>query len=136
MANKFDKGMDDCYLGKEIKGDPGLEYLQGYGYAENLLQKEQYDNRVQIQPDDRQQQNQKLKIMTKLTAKQILLNCFLGVIDFNEAAALGAMEKYAKQESAELLEALIELVECDYTSGTHLYTATLKAREAIKNQKQ
>ena len=40
------------------------------------------------------------------TAKEILSKCFLGVIDFNEAAALGAMEKYAKQESAELLKAL------------------------------
>ncbi len=40
------------------------------------------------------------------TKKEILSDCFLGVIDFNEAAALGAMDEYAKQESAELLEAL------------------------------
>ena len=57
MANKFDKGMDDAYLGKEIKGDPGLEYLRGYGYAESLLQEEPHDNRVQIQLDDREQNN-------------------------------------------------------------------------------
>ena len=31
-------------------------------------------------------------------AKQILSECFLGVIDFNEAAALAAMGKYAKQQ--------------------------------------
>ena len=43
------------------------------------------------------------------TAKQILSDCFLGIIDFNETAALAAMERYAKQESAELLEALNEL---------------------------
>ena len=43
------------------------------------------------------------------TANQILSDCFLGVIDFNEAAAVDAMEKYAKQESAECLKALIEL---------------------------
>ena len=30
------------------------------------------------------------------TAKDILTDCFLGVIDFNEDAALGAMNKYAK----------------------------------------
>ena len=39
------------------------------------------------------------------------------------------------EQNAELLGALIELVECDYTSGTHLYTATIKARNAIKNSK-
>jgi hypothetical protein len=33
--------------------------------------------------------------------------------------------------SPELLEALNELLECDYTSGTHLYTAQVKAREII-----
>jgi hypothetical protein len=31
----------------------------------------------------------------------------------------------------ELLEALKELLECDYTSGTHLYCAQVKAKEAI-----
>ena len=31
------------------------------------------------------------------TAKEILNDCFLGVIDFNEKAALAAMEEYAKQ---------------------------------------
>ena len=56
MANNFDKGMDDCFLEKEIKGDPGLEYLQGYGYAESLLHEEPHDDRVQIQSDDREQQ--------------------------------------------------------------------------------
>ena len=30
-------------------------------------------------------------------AKSILRECFLGVIDFNEAAAIDAMKKYAKQ---------------------------------------
>ena len=35
---------------------------------------------------------------TRKTKKQILLDCFLGVIDFNESAALAAMEKYAKQQ--------------------------------------
>lgn len=30
------------------------------------------------------------------TAKEILNECFLGVIDFNEHAALAAMEQYAK----------------------------------------
>lgn len=32
----------------------------------------------------------------------------------------------------ELLEALIELTDCDYTSGTHLSCAILKAKKAIK----
>ena len=59
MANDFDKGMDDAYLGKEPKGDPGLEYLRGYGYAESLYENkfpDQIDDREQ--PDDREQQNQ------------------------------------------------------------------------------
>lgn len=34
--------------------------------------------------------------------------------------------------SPDLLEALDELLNCDYTSGTHLYTAQLKAKAAIK----
>lgn len=55
MANNFDKVMDDCYSGREIKGDPGLEYLQGYGYAESLCEtdlreQEQVDDRVQEDP--------------------------------------------------------------------------------------
>jgi hypothetical protein len=57
MANRFDTGMDDYYSGKEIKGDPGLEYLQGYGYAESLYEErmpEQIDDRIQI--DDREPQ--------------------------------------------------------------------------------
>ena len=32
------------------------------------------------------------------TKEKILSECFLGVIDFNESAALAAMEKYAKQQ--------------------------------------
>jgi len=32
----------------------------------------------------------------------------------------------------ELLDALIELAECDYTSGTHLSCAIIKAKQAIK----
>ena len=62
MANKFEKGMDDWYLGKEIGEDPGLEYLQGYSYAESLSmrdprEKEEADNRTneyneQFQPND------------------------------------------------------------------------------------
>ena len=32
----------------------------------------------------------------------------------------------------ELLEALIELTDCDYTSGTHLSCAIAKAKKAIK----
>ena len=32
----------------------------------------------------------------------------------------------------ELLEALIELTKCDYTSGTHLSCAILKAKQAIE----
>lgn len=31
----------------------------------------------------------------------------------------------------ELLKALIELLECDYTSGTHLYSAQYNAKQAI-----
>jgi len=53
MANNFDKGMDDCFCGREIKGDPGLEYLQGYGYVESLYEtdsEEQVDNMVQEDP--------------------------------------------------------------------------------------
>lgn len=34
--------------------------------------------------------------------------------------------------SPNLLEALIELVNCDYTSGTHLYAAQLKAKAVIE----
>jgi len=30
------------------------------------------------------------------SAKSVLRECFLGVIDFNEAAAIDAMKKYAK----------------------------------------
>jgi hypothetical protein len=55
MANNFDKGMDDYYLGKNPKGDPGLEYIRGWGYAESLYESqflEQIDNRVQ--EDDRE----------------------------------------------------------------------------------
>jgi hypothetical protein len=58
MANKFDEGMDDYYLGKEPKGDPVLEYLRGWSYAESLYeqQPEQTDDRVQ--EDDREQQRE------------------------------------------------------------------------------
>ena len=34
-------------------------------------------------------------------AKEILNQCFLGVIDFNEEAAIAAMEKYAEHRSKE-----------------------------------
>ena len=59
MANNFDKGMNDAYLGKEITEDPGLEYLRGYGYAESLYeqdqqQSDQVDDRTQ--PDHREPQ--------------------------------------------------------------------------------
>jgi hypothetical protein len=53
MANKFDKGMDDAFLGKEINGDPGIEYLQGYGYAESL-----YEEPFPEQVDDRRQEQE------------------------------------------------------------------------------
>ena len=59
MANKFDKGMDDYYLSKEPKGDPGLEYLRGWGYAESLYERqfpEQIDDRVQ--EDNREQERE------------------------------------------------------------------------------
>lgn len=56
--NKFDKGMDDFYLGKNIGRDLGLEYLRGYSYAESFYLndtngEEQIDDRTQ--PDDRVQ---------------------------------------------------------------------------------
>ncbi len=40
---------------------------------------------------------------------------------------------YAKlfAASPDLLGALKELLECDYTSGTHLYTAQIRAKNAI-----
>ena len=40
----------------------------------------------------------------------------------------------SKLEAAapDLLDALQELLECDYTSGTHLYCAQVKAKAAIK----
>ena len=53
MANRFDTGMDDYFQGKEIIGDPGIEYLQGYGYAESLYDS---DPREQEQVDDREQE--------------------------------------------------------------------------------
>lgn len=56
MVNKFDTGMDDYYLGKEPKGDPGLEYLRGWMYAESLYERqfpEQIDDRKE-QIDDRE----------------------------------------------------------------------------------
>jgi hypothetical protein len=49
MANKFDTGMDDYYLGKEPKGDPGLDYLRGWWYAESL-----YEIQFPEQIDDRE----------------------------------------------------------------------------------
>ena len=51
MANNFDKGMDDCYCGKELPKDPTIEYLQGYGYAESLLYPQK--NPLSEQMDDR-----------------------------------------------------------------------------------
>jgi hypothetical protein len=42
-------------------------------------------------------------IKKKKSANKILKDCFLGVIDFNEKAAIGAMEKYAKQECKSIL---------------------------------
>jgi hypothetical protein len=52
--------------------------------------------------------------------------------DYEEAKA------YAKLFAAapDLLAALKELVECDYTSGTHLYTAQLRAKAAIAKATQ
>jgi len=57
MANNFDKGMDDAYLGNEPDENATIEYLQGYGYAESLYEKdeqqpEQPDNRVQEYSDE------------------------------------------------------------------------------------
>jgi len=56
MANDFDRGMDDAYLGKEPKGDPGLEYLRGFEYAESLY-KDKFPDQVddRVQEDDRVQ---------------------------------------------------------------------------------
>ena len=39
-----------------------------------------------------------LKSIINSEAKEILHECFLGVIDFNEGAAIAAMKKYAKQQ--------------------------------------
>ena len=59
MANNYDRGMDDAYLGKAPARDATIEYLQGYARAEGLLypeplfpdqQQEQVDNRVQEHP--------------------------------------------------------------------------------------
>jgi len=55
MANRFDTGMDDYFQGKEIISDPGIEYLQGYGYAESIYDR---DTREQQQVDDREQQQE------------------------------------------------------------------------------
>ena len=56
MANDFDRGMDDSYLGKEPKEDPGLEYLRGFEYAESLY-KDKFPDQVgdRVQEDDRVQ---------------------------------------------------------------------------------
>ncbi len=40
-----------------------------------------------------------------------------------------------KEENKRMAEALKELVECDYTSGTHLSCAIIKGKEALKNRK-
>lgn len=47
---------------------------------------------------------------------------------FNETGRLPS--ELAKQNK-ELLDALKELSECDYTSGTHLYTAQLRAKQLL-----
>ena len=56
IDNDFDRGMDDSYLGKEPKGDPGLEYLRGFDYAESLY-KDKFPDQVddRVQEDDRVQ---------------------------------------------------------------------------------
>ena len=56
IDNDFDRGMDDSYLGKEPKGDPGLEYLRGFEYAESLY-KDKFPDQVddRVQEDDRVQ---------------------------------------------------------------------------------
>ena len=43
--------------------------------------------------------------------------------------------KELKEENKMMAEALKELVECDYTSGTHLSCAIIKGKEALKNRK-
>jgi len=43
--------------------------------------------------------------------------------------------KELKEENKAMAEALKELIECDYTSGTHLNCAIIKAKEALKNRK-
>lgn len=39
---------------------------------------------------------------------------------------------YLIAAAPDLLKSLIELVECDYTSGTHLYSAQYNAKQAIR----
>lgn len=40
-----------------------------------------------------------------------------------------------KAENKEMAEALKELIECDYTSGTHLSCAIIRAKKALNNRK-
>lgn len=57
-------------------------------------------------------------------------------MNFNIPAGIGSKECTANAKliaaAPDLLGALKELLECDYTSGTHLYTAQLRARAAIE----
>lgn len=71
MSNKFDKGMDDAYLGKGYPGgDPGIEYLRGYGYAESLLMQ---DDREQI--DEKPQERTMKKKVIKEVEVTSCRNC-------------------------------------------------------------
>lgn len=58
MATEFDKGMDDYYIGKDLPKNPTIEYLRGLGYAEAILNRNNYqqkDGRIQEQEDTREQ---------------------------------------------------------------------------------
>lgn len=47
------------------------------------------------------------------------------------ANAFKAGAEWQKEQSKELIAALKELVECDYTSGTHLSCALIRGKNAL-----